>query len=229
LLLQQPYIFAAGLIMGVTFVVAVFYCLDALHGERRDRSILFWKSMPVSDVETVLSKAIIPLLILPLVTVGITFATQLVMLLFSSAVVTGTGLSGATVWSQVAIGPMWIMLLFHLLGIHGLWFAPIYGWLLLVSAWARRMPFLWAFLPLFAVAVVEKIAFNSWHFAEMLAYRMMGTPAGADFTSTGMAMDPLTHLNLGGYLVSPGLWLGLLVAAGFLALAVRLRREHGPI
>src|SRR5437773_10588476 len=49
-LIEQPYSFAALLIMGTTFIVAVFYCLDALHGERRDRSILFWKSLPVSDL-----------------------------------------------------------------------------------------------------------------------------------------------------------------------------------
>ena len=62
-------VFAALLIMGATSVVALFYCLDALQGERRDRSILFWKSLPVSDVTTVLSKASIPLVILPVITV----------------------------------------------------------------------------------------------------------------------------------------------------------------
>src|SRR6202140_5345961 len=67
-LIERPYNFAALLLMGTTFVVAVFYCLDALHGERRDRSILFWKSLPVSDVTTVLAKASIPLVILPLFT-----------------------------------------------------------------------------------------------------------------------------------------------------------------
>ena len=71
-LIEQPYNFAALVIMGTTFVVAVFYCLDALHGERRDRSILFWKSLPVSDLTTVLSKAITPVVILPLVTFAIT-------------------------------------------------------------------------------------------------------------------------------------------------------------
>src|SRR5262249_50005244 len=59
-LIEQPYTFAALLIMGTTFVVAFFYCLDTLHGERRDRSILFWKSLPVSDLTTVLAKATVP-------------------------------------------------------------------------------------------------------------------------------------------------------------------------
>src|SRR5258708_18408447 len=54
--LEGPFGFSAGLIMGTAFVVGIFYSLDALHGERRDRSILFWKSLPVSDLMTVLSK-----------------------------------------------------------------------------------------------------------------------------------------------------------------------------
>jgi hypothetical protein len=62
---EQQISFAALLIMLTTFLVAVFYCLDALQSERRDRSILFWKSLPVSDLMTVLSKASIPLLVIP--------------------------------------------------------------------------------------------------------------------------------------------------------------------
>ena len=228
-LTQQPYIFAAGLVMAVTLMVAAVYCLDALYGERRDRSILFWKSMPVSDAETVISKAAIPLLVLPVITVAVTLLTHVVMLLVSTAVVAGSGLSVGTLWNQVALGPMTATLAFHLVGIHGLWFAPIYAWLLLVSAWARRMPFLWAVLPPLAIAMVEKIAFNSWHFATMLGRHFMSAPTGPDFTPRGMAMDPLGHVHLGDFLTSPGFWIGLLLAAGFLAGAVRLRREHGPI
>src|SRR5438445_8990900 len=100
-ILEEPYTFAALLIMGTTFVVAVFYCLDALHGERRDRSILFWKSLPVSDLTTVLSKASIPLVVLPLLTFAITVVTQWIMLLLSTAVLLGSGLSVATLWTHL--------------------------------------------------------------------------------------------------------------------------------
>jgi len=73
---QAPYDLAAGLMMLTGIVVSVFYCLDALHGERRDRGILFWKSLPVSDLTTVLAKASIPLVILPLLTFSITVASS---------------------------------------------------------------------------------------------------------------------------------------------------------
>src|SRR5580698_9859252 len=77
---QAPFDMAAGLMMLTGIVVSVFYCLDALHGERRDRSILFWKSLPVSDATTVLAKVSIPLVILPLLTFAITVAMQWLML-----------------------------------------------------------------------------------------------------------------------------------------------------
>jgi ABC-2 type transport system permease protein len=228
-LIEQPYDFAALLIMGTTFLVAVFYCLEALHGERRDRSILFWKSLPVSDLTTVLSKASIPLVVLPLLTFAITFVTQCIMLLLSSAVLLGSGLSVATLWAALPLFQMSLMLLYHLVAIHALWYAPIYCWLLLVSAWARRAAFLWAALPLLAIGVVEKIAFNTSHFAALLAYRMSGGPEGAAYTADSMAMDPLTQISPGQFLISPGLWIGLAVAAAFLAAAVRLRHYRGPI
>ena len=101
--LEEPYTFAMGLIMATTFIVGIFYCLDALHGERRDRSILFWKSMPVSDLTTVLSKASIPLVVLPLLTIAIVIATQWIMLLLSTLVLLGSGLSAATLWRQVTL------------------------------------------------------------------------------------------------------------------------------
>ena len=227
-LIGKPYNFAALLLMGTTFIVAVFYCLDALHGERRDRSVLFWKSLPVSDLTTVLSKASIPIVVLPLVTFAITLATQFIMLLASTAVLLGSGVSVATLRTHVPLWHMSLMLLYHLLAIHGLWYAPMFGWLLLVSGWARRAPFLWAALPLLAIGVVEKIAFNSSHFAAMLNYRM-GGPQGAAQTPVTMSMDSLTQVTPGQFLISPGLWIGLIVAAAFIAAAVRLRRYREPI
>jgi ABC-2 type transport system permease protein len=228
-LMAQPYLIAAGLMMLTTLVVGVFYCLDALYGERRDRSILFWKSLPVSDLTTVLSKAITPVVILPLVTFAITVVTQWIMLLVSTAVLLGSGLSAATLWTHASLFQTWLMLLYHLLTVHGLWYAPIYGWLLLVSGWARRAPFLWAALPLLAIGVVEKIAFNTSHFGAMLANRMLGGGDGGDFITGYLSMDPLMHFTPGEFLISPGLWVGLAIAAAFLAATVRLRRNQGPI
>jgi ABC-2 type transport system permease protein len=227
--LAEPNSFAAGLIMATAFIVGAFYCLDALHGERRDRSILFWKSLPVSDLTTVLSKASIPLVVLPLLTFVIIVTTQLIMLLMSTAVLLGSGLSVATLWTQLPLFQMSLVLLYHLLTVHALWHAPIYAWLLLVSGWARRAVFLWAVLPLLAIGVVEKIAFNTSHFAAMLGYRLAG-PEAFHVTAPGnVPMHPLMTFDPGKFLSTPGLWIGLAFAAAFLAAAVRLRRYREPI
>jgi ABC-2 type transport system permease protein len=216
-------------IMATTFIVAIFYCLDALNSERRDRSILFWKSLPVSDLTTVLSKASIPLVVLPLLTFAITILTQSIMLLIRTAVLLSGGLSVTALWSHLPLFDMSLGLLYHLLAIHSLFYAPIFGWLLLVSAWARRAAFLWAALPLFAIGVVEKIAFNTSHFAGMLMNRIGGGAQAAPATASGMSMNLMPAGGPGQFLVSPGLWIGLAVAAAFLGAAVRLRRKREPI
>jgi ABC-2 type transport system permease protein len=225
-LVEQPYTFVAFLLMGTTLIVAMFYCLEALYSERRDRSILFWKSLPVSDLTTVLAKLSIPLVILPLVTFAITIVTQWIMLLLSSALMLARGQSVAALWSHLPLFQMSLMLLFHIVAIHGLQFAPVYSWMLLVSSWARRAPLLWAVLPPLAIGVAEKIAFHTSHFAALLGYLLGGGP---EVVTGKMQMLPLTPLAVGEFFINPGLWVGLAIAAAFLAAAVRLRRYREPI
>ncbi len=225
---NQPFDIVAVLIMGVTFLVAVFYCLDALYGERRDRSILFWKSLPVSDTTTVLSKASIPIVIMPLFAFALTVVTQLVMLGLSSAVIQGSGVTAGMLWSQLSLFHQWHIVFVHLVTGHGLWYAPIYAYLLLISAWARRAPFLWATLPLVAVGGAEKIAFNTSYLAAILRGRITGGPS-VDGATASTNMDAMTPFTLTQLVSSPGLWIGLLFAAAFLAGAIRLRRHRGPI
>jgi len=224
-----PYDIAAGLLMVTGMIVGAFYCLDALYGERRDRSSLFWKSLPVSDLTTVLAKASIPLLVLPLLVFAVTVVTQFLMLLLSSGVLAASGQSVATLWRQISFFQMSVLLLYHLLTVHALWHWPLYAWLLLVSAWARRAPFVWAFLPPIAICYLEKIAFNTTHILALLQYRLEGNGMEALTSSGTFPMDPMTQLTPGRFLSSPGLWIGLAFTAAFLAAAVRLRRYRGPI
>ncbi len=226
--LGAPYDYAAGAIMLVAAVVQLFYCLDALQGERRDRSILFWKSLPVSDLTAVLAKASIPIVVLPLLSFVVVVITQTVMLLLSTFVVTARGLSAAPLWSQLSLFQTLLMLLYHLVTVHMLWYAPIYGWLLLISAWARRAALLWAVLPPLGIGILERLVFGTTHFAAWMQYRFS---AGMEaVTSPGtLPMDPMTHLTPGNFLSTPGLWLGWLALAIFLAAAARIRRYREPI
>ena len=224
--IDVPYNVAAMMLIFTAFIVGVFYCLDALHGERRDRSILFWKSLPVSDLTVVLSKAIIPLAILPLVTFAIIVVTQIVMLLWTSVLLVLHGMSPASTWTNFPLLQESLILLYGLVAI-ALWHAPIYGWALLVSGWARRATFLWAVVPFLASAFFEKITFGTDHFALMLKDRLMGFASQA-FAFSANSVDSV-RLTPGKYLSTPGLWFGLLFAAVFLAAAIRLRRYRGPL
>jgi ABC-2 type transport system permease protein len=224
--IEVPYNVAAMMLIFTAFIVGVFYCLDALHGERRDRSILFWKSLPVSDLTTLLSKATIPLVALPLVTFAIIVATQLVMLLWTSVLLITHGMSPGSTWTNFNLFQQSFILLYGLVVI-ALWHAPIYGWVLLVSGWARRATFLWAVVPFLAIGFFEKITLGTFHFGSMLKHRLMGfAPKAFAFNMHSIDSPQLTPVR---YLSTPGLWLGLIFAAVVIAAAIRLRRYRGPL
>jgi ABC-2 type transport system permease protein len=221
--IEAPYDIAAVMLIITAFIVGLFYCLDALHGERRDRSILFWKSLPVSDRTTVLSKATIPLVVLPLVSFAVIVVTQFFMLMMSTAVLAPSGLAGTT-FANFNLLKQSFLLIYGLVTI-ALWHAPIYGWALLVSGWARRATFLCAILPPLAISFFEKVTFNTTHFASMVADRIVG------FAPEAFSYSPHTvpQMTPGKYLSSMGLWIGLVFAVAFIAAAIRLRRYRGPL
>ncbi|HVI07222.1 MAG TPA: ABC transporter permease [Candidatus Binatia bacterium] len=220
--LAHPFQVSAGLIMAASFIVSFFYAIDTLYGERRDRSILFWKSMPVSDITTVLAKAFVLLVLLPMVSYVITALTEGIILLLSSAVIAANGLSVAAFWMQLMPIEGMRALLYHLISVHILWYAPFYCWLMLISAWSKRAPFLWALLPPFAVTIFERIVFHTAYVANFLTRRLAGGSDGGDMLDPEMKM--VVH-----FVLTPGLWFGLLFAAAFLVAAAQIRRYRGPV
>ena len=227
---ELPFDALAALVLMTAFLVAIFYCIDALHGERRDRSILFWKSLPVSDFITVLAKAAIPIVVLPLLILIIIVITHTFMLVLSTIVLLGSPRALTMFWTELKFVQAFFCLAFALVAI-ALWYAPIYGWLLMISGWARRAALLWATLPLLAISMFERMVFHTAYFANYLKYRVVGwfeqafnhPPKGT------LEIDPLNAVTPGRFLATPGLWLGLIVAALFIAAAVRLRRDREPI
>jgi ABC-2 type transport system permease protein len=225
-----PYAMAPAPIMFATILVGMFYALDALYGERRDRSILFWKSLPVSDRTVVLSKAAVPLVILPAVGFVLSLATLSVLMALGTVVLAANGLRPSVLWAEVGIVQEPFIMLYGL-AVHALWYAPLYGWFLLISAWARRTPFLWAVLPPLALIAGEHIAFRTSHFGAFVHYRLGGAMKEAFILKGGKMenISRLSQLDLLGFLGSTGLWTGLALAALFVALAVHVRRRGEPI
>jgi ABC-2 type transport system permease protein len=221
-----PYYIGAMVIIVTGVIVGAFYCLGALHNERRDRSILFWKSLPVSDLVTVASKAFVPLVILPAVVCVVAVVLQLIMLALNCA---GLLLHGVvdTPATQIPLFDIWGVLVYGVFAL-ALWYAPIWGWLLLISGFARRAPFLWAVLPPLALSVIEGLAFGTSYVSDLIKYRMGGFDQAFTVHAAGKYMIGQPQIDAVRFLSTPGLWTGLAVAAAFLAAAVWQRRYREP-
>ena len=141
----------------VYFLVAIFALLGSLHEDRRDRTVLFWKSMPISDSETVLSKLVFISWVAPVVTIAAILIAQIFLLLIVS--IGGEG-SFSRLWSHSGLAMEFIKLTAGYL-IQGLWALPIYGWLLLVSVAVNRVPFVWAVLVPIVPSVLESVLFST--------------------------------------------------------------------
>jgi ABC-2 type transport system permease protein len=228
--IAAPFDGAAAIILIAAFIVAFFYCLGALQGERRDRSILFWKSLPVSDLTAVTAKAALPMVVLPVVTFLVVVATQLVILIASLAILPSVGLPATALWTQFPLLNTWFDLAYILVCL-ALWHAPIWAWLMLVSGWARRATFLWAVGPPLALAVFERLAFGTAYVDRLIRYRLTGglTEAMASrIGPKGASMDA-AHIDPIGFVTSPGLWSGLVVAAALFGGVVWQRRYRAPL
>lgn len=219
-------------------VLITFYSLDALYAERRDRSILFWRSMPCTDAETVLSKLLTASVVIPLVTCAAIVATHLVVLTCASVWV---GMRGANAWHLIwAAAPLldnWTATALFLVALP-LWLAPFIGWFLFVSAFTNRSPFLVALLPIAILPMLEKSLVGTSLFADAFFARSTELPLfhGMDashfpfFGGEGPSVPPgefltlLSQLDLAGFLASPGLWLGLVVCGLFTTAAIYVRR-----
>ena len=238
--LTSPYAFIAFSVLMTGMIVALFYASAALHAERRDRSLLFWKSLPVSDRTAVMAKFAVPMLVAPVVIFATVIVAQLALLAWSSLVVMASGLSPELLWRRLDLSVMWVVLPYGLI-VNALWQAPLYAWLMLVSAWARRVPFLWALAPFVILVMLEATVgaaaraagagARTSPIADFMGSRLLGGFAEA-FSVDGRAseaIDRIGQLNPVRTFTSPELWGGLIAAALLLAAAIWLRRRREPL
>lgn len=227
-----------ALVLIVTVCVGYFYFIDCLYAERRERSILFFKSLPVTDTQTVLSKLFAGVIMLPLLSLAAFILTQLFVLLVATAALTAVGGRAGALWSVGGLLSNWGFALYSLLSMT-LWFAPFIAFLVLVSAWARRAVFLWSLAPLFLIQAeyllpgrdfLGPLVFGhvgSYFAAAMRAGDVRVLANGGEALSQRLGEGPLRPLDFAdpvGFLSEPALWVSLLVAAAFVAGAIALRR-----
>lgn len=229
------YLMIGGLISSFACIVVFFYLIDCLFTERRDRSILFWKSLPVSDTQVVLSKFVMAMVVVPLGVLLLSAVTQLLLLgiwnlRFGNTVIgllTPDWDIGSWLRAQVLEAGM-------LLG-SLMWYAPIAAWFLLLSVWVKRLVFLWALIPLIAAPLLEVLFVRSRHIADFLGQRFAGhvekmniDVAAFKESGDGVHMPRVQDLydafHLSGIFTSLETWVGMAAAAGLLFLTIRVRR-----
>jgi ABC-2 type transport system permease protein len=218
-------------------VVLLFYLADSLYAERKDRSILFWKSMPVSDSATVWAKYLTAMAVVPVLVYALSVLTTLLCYVIFSLRAAGTPLANVASWDT----GVWLTIQGVVLGnmvIASLWYAPIAAFVLVASAWARRNALLWVSLPPVLAVVIEKSVFYTNHVATLIGYRLTGffdylganapeppkLGAGGPGDHAARYAEHINHLSATPLLGNIDLWLGVAVAAGLILLAIRLRR-----
>lgn len=222
-------------------VIVNLYLLDSLSTERRDRSILFFKSLPVSDLTTVLSKLATAALVAPALMLAALVMTQLGVLIFGSITLSLGNGGAAVLWDPSRLLSIWVLAAYNAVA-FGLWFAPFYCFFLAVSAWARRATLVWAASPLLLI-LVERAFTGRTLLGQLLgeytgsflptafAHRfrvMIVSDEGVTESLEEADLEALGNIwawmDPAGLLLSPMLWAGLIIAAGFTTVAVLLRR-----
>lgn len=217
----------------VMFFVTSYYTMDALFADRKDRSVLFWKSLPVSDFETVISKLLVASFVAPLIVAAIALVTQYVGYLFVSIGLSVNGQSFGALWAKLPFFQNMVLAAYTALLI-GIWYLPIWSWFLMVSAFAQRAVFLWATVPIAAVCFLEYQILGTKHSLAFIDVRFNGfeiawhnieAQFGKNFDPGKLgAMGLGDFLTPGAYFSSPQLWIGLVMTAAFVAAAVWMRR-----
>ena len=225
-----------------------FFCLGALHDERKDRSVLFWKSLPISDAETVLSKVAMAIGVAPLIALAAATITAIITgLLICGA----SAMAGVNIFAEVLSNPATYLAplqLVAMLPIYALWALPAIGWLLMVSAWARGKPLLWAIgVPVLAGALLSwanamfRFDWNMPWFWQNIVGRLLGSilpgawfsqqgqglPGPGDTPTSGILGPALSQSWL--LLADANIWIGAAAGAAMIYVAIRLRgwREEG--
>ncbi len=233
---------AAWPLLVLSFVV-FFYCLGSLYDDRKDRSVLFWKSLPLSDSATVLSKVTSAAVMAPVLAIIAGVLTMFGFLIISSGVILLHGGNPLTLlWGPGS--PLKVAgYLLASIPVYALWTLPTIGWLMLCSSWAKSKPFLWAIMiPVFAGIFVTWFdlmqLFNMetiWFWKNVVARSLLSVAPGswldvATFGATEIdspkhAVSQLINLRTTySVLLTPQLWIGAAAGAAMIFGAVRLRR-----
>lgn len=236
----------SGLFFQILLLVLLFYLSSCLYDERKDRSILFWKSLPVSDTMTVASKVLTACVLAPAIYLLVAMIAQVIVLLIASGYGLMAGINPFTdFWLPASLPKLWLVMALGLL-IQGLWLAPIYAWLVFCSSWAPRVPILvavavpaglsllqhaWSLLSSFTLPqlnvgmiILERL--GSGILPSNIGWQVNSSGENVDLSDVVFSEDLfMSFSNSLDYLMRPGMWIGIGIALVFLAGSVWFRRR----
>ncbi len=229
----------AGTFFAVMSIYSTWYLLDCLYADRKDRSVLFWKSMPISDTTTVMSKLATALIVIPAVYFAAADLTALMMAFIISVRASSTlggALWHADLWLQIQ--GLWL----YVIVTTAVWYLPLAAYLLVVSAWAKRAVMLWSILPPLALILGERWFFGTHVIAHQLSERLFAYPEMAfnsnlgswtasvtDHDAVSSPADIWSFFDLGGFFSGAPTWIGVAAGAALIAAAIQLRMRRTEI
>lgn len=219
------------LLVIATIFSMVFTALSVLFDERKDKSILFWKSMPVSDTQEVLVKLATVTVVTPLIAIGFSLIIQLfAALVMGSMVAINTDLGA---WNMVFSNINYLGLIaadLTMTFVMILWTLPIFTWFMLVSSFSRRSPFLLAFIVPILIMVIEAIFFRSELLVTAIASRFSYLEKyGRQFEANEGENVVEGVFSLLGSFSEPNFWYGIIVAAAMIAGCIQIRKRSSIV
>ncbi len=228
-----------SLFIAAMWFLMIFYCLDSLYAERKDKSILFWRSLPITDAETVVSKLLTAVIAIPVATMAGVIISHILNLITMSFWLSIEGVNPFRfVWGAVPLFDTWAAVFVFLLAVP-IWISPLLGWFLFISAWAKRGPFLRAVLPIAMLPILEYIIFKTWHLGMAIVNRLslesmplydifdLAELFDNDDLHTVVAEEGislLALLDIGRFVTSVEVWAGMVVCGLFVTAAIYVRR-----
>ena len=248
----QRRLFASGALFSISalfhqvmYLVLIFYLAGSLYDDRRDRSILFWKSLPVSDTMTVASKVLAACILAPLLYLAGIIITQVTLLLIATVIGLFADINVfSALWAPANLPKQWTLMLYGSI-VQGLWLLPIYAWLIFCSSWAPRLPILIAVVVPLLIGMLQHFwsFFSNFKLPEVNLLLIMldrigkgVTPASIEWEQivtsdgSGSSIQPSEDLFMSfgtvtRHLLSLEMWIGVAIGLTLLAAAVWFRRR----
>ncbi len=231
------------IINSVLLIVMFFYLLDSLYGERKDRTILFWKSLPVSNRQTVLSKLAIAVIIIPVIVFITTALANLITLGLQSLTFYRNQYAANLLWQQTDVIGLSLFSIFLLIQ-QTIWYFPVMGWLLFCSVWCRKPPIIVAVLIPVIIVFIDSSFMLGTGISEILLERLplgimtmqLGNESSLMTYNYSLSEQQLPGFNMSAgisvpsiddilsFLMNVKVWMGLLIGFFFSGMAISLRR-----